>query len=143
MNEELTLAIDEIRQHNRTRSWFIPILVTECDIPDISISSSETLSDFQAISFQHRSKEELQQLRELIYNDEMEEAIYKKIINKHLKRLGRPICLDCKERYSLENIYICSHCECHYCIDCIWQFNELPKRGSLRIWRCRCGGKLS
>jgi hypothetical protein len=45
MNEELTLAIEELRQSASTREWFIPVLLSDCDIPSRSIGAGETLLD--------------------------------------------------------------------------------------------------
>ena len=45
MNEELTLAIEELRQFASDREWFIPVLLSECDIPARSIGGGETLLD--------------------------------------------------------------------------------------------------
>ena len=49
MNEELTLAIDELRQKSIARKWFIPVLLSECEVPARSIGGGETLLDFQWI----------------------------------------------------------------------------------------------
>jgi len=45
MNEELTLAIEELRQYGSDREWFIPVLLAECDVPAKSIGAGETLLD--------------------------------------------------------------------------------------------------
>lgn len=47
MNEELILAIEELRKRPRDRTWFIPIKLNECDIPDWGIGAGETLQDIQ------------------------------------------------------------------------------------------------
>lgn len=47
MNEELTLAIDLLRQSSIDRAWFIPVLLSESDIPARSIGGGETLLDIQ------------------------------------------------------------------------------------------------
>ncbi|MDP9191353.1 MAG: toll/interleukin-1 receptor domain-containing protein [Acidobacteriota bacterium] len=49
MNEELTVAIDELRQRPRHRAWFIPVSLDGADIPYIEISASETLHDLQGL----------------------------------------------------------------------------------------------
>lgn len=49
MNEELFLAIDELRLRPSDRTWFIPLLLDECNIPDRAIGAGETLSDIQFI----------------------------------------------------------------------------------------------
>jgi hypothetical protein len=45
MNEELTLATEELRQYASDREWFIPVLLSECDVPARSIGAGETLLD--------------------------------------------------------------------------------------------------
>jgi TIR domain-containing protein len=47
MNEELQLALDEIRLRPRDRAFFIPVILSPTKIPDIEISSRETISDLQ------------------------------------------------------------------------------------------------
>ena len=49
MNEELTLMIDELRQRPTDKSWFIPVRLDDCTIPDRSIGGGETLHDLQRI----------------------------------------------------------------------------------------------
>lgn len=47
MNEELTLALDELRQYPSDKAWFIPVRLTPCEIPDRVIGAGETLSHLQ------------------------------------------------------------------------------------------------
>lgn len=47
MNEELNLAIAQLRQRPRDRIWFIPVLLNACDVPDWPIGPGETLRDIQ------------------------------------------------------------------------------------------------
>ena len=49
MNEELTLAIEELRRRRSDLSWFIPIKLNACSIPDREIGAGERLSDIQHI----------------------------------------------------------------------------------------------
>ena len=49
MNEELSLAIKEIRLRSVERPWFIPVKVSPCEIPDRDIGDGRRLSDFQCI----------------------------------------------------------------------------------------------
>ena len=50
MNEELGLAIEELRQVGHSRVWFVPILLNHCDIPDVEIGRNETLKDLQYVA---------------------------------------------------------------------------------------------
>jgi TIR domain len=47
MNEELTLAIDELRQRPSDRTWFVPVVLPGGTVPARSISNAETLRDLQ------------------------------------------------------------------------------------------------
>lgn len=49
MNEELTVAIEELRQRPKDRSWFIPVSLDGTDIPSIAIGAGETLQDLQRL----------------------------------------------------------------------------------------------
>ena len=51
MNEELRLAIQQLRLMPQARRWFIPILLAACDVPEMSIDAVETLQDLQHIDF--------------------------------------------------------------------------------------------
>lgn len=50
MNEELLLAVDELRQYSVNRTWFIPVLFSECNVPALSIGGGGTLLDFQWVN---------------------------------------------------------------------------------------------
>ena len=49
MNEELTLAIEVLRQRPADQAWFIPVKLSECEIPDRDIGGGETLQDLQYV----------------------------------------------------------------------------------------------
>lgn len=57
MNEELTLAIEELRQRPAERVWFIPVLLSECQVPKRDIGAGETLRDIQWVEL-YRNWEE-------------------------------------------------------------------------------------
>ena len=50
MNEELTLAIDELRQRSTDRIWFVPVKLNECEIPDRDIGGGKTLQALQHVN---------------------------------------------------------------------------------------------
>ena len=50
MNEEITLAIEELRRRPTDRTWFLPVLLDDCHMPDRSIGGGETLADIQYVS---------------------------------------------------------------------------------------------
>jgi HEAT repeat protein len=49
MNEELTLAIDMLREIPTDRTWFIPVIINNGRIPQRRISNVEDLSDLNAV----------------------------------------------------------------------------------------------
>jgi len=52
MNEELTLAIEELRQRPTDKMWFIPVRLSQCQIPDRDIGAGETLRDVHCIDLE-------------------------------------------------------------------------------------------
>jgi hypothetical protein len=49
MNEELALAIEELRLRPRMRAWFLPLLLDDSEAPDLPIGPGETLGDVQTL----------------------------------------------------------------------------------------------
>jgi TIR domain-containing protein len=49
MNTELSLAIEELSQTKAERPWFIPVLLSNCEVPDLSIGGTRTLRDLQSV----------------------------------------------------------------------------------------------
>ena len=67
MNEELTLAIDQLRQRPTDRSWFIPVFLSaSSSIPDRNIGGGETLSSIQHVSLADDWDEGIRRLLEVI-----------------------------------------------------------------------------
>ena len=50
MNEELTLAIDELHQRSTDQIWFIPVKLNDCEIPDRDIGGGKTLRALQYVN---------------------------------------------------------------------------------------------
>jgi hypothetical protein len=49
MNEELALAIEEIRKRPHDRGWFVPVRLDDVLVPDRDIGAGETLRDLQQL----------------------------------------------------------------------------------------------
>ena len=47
MNEEILLAIEELRLRPVNRAWFLPVKLDHCDIPAYRLGPTETLEAFQ------------------------------------------------------------------------------------------------
>lgn len=50
MNEELTLAIDELRLRPTARAWFVPVVINEGEVPDRVVGAGESLRDLQWVN---------------------------------------------------------------------------------------------
>jgi len=50
MHEEITQAIEQLRQRPVDQPWFIPVLLSDCEIPDRSIGAGETLRSIQWVA---------------------------------------------------------------------------------------------
>ena len=72
MNEELTLAIEQIRQLHIDRKWFIPVKLDDCEIPDIDIGLSETLQDFHYVNLYKDWNAGIQRIIEVIQSESPE-----------------------------------------------------------------------
>jgi cellulose biosynthesis protein BcsQ len=51
MNEELLLAVEQLRRRPRARRWFIPVTLDQCDIPKYPIGAGETLEQIHHLDF--------------------------------------------------------------------------------------------
>src|SRR4051812_39299294 len=77
MYEELTVAIDELRERPSDRTWFIPILINETAIPSRRISNAEDLSDIQALRlYENWNDGVVRILRVMKYDDPVSARIY-------------------------------------------------------------------
>jgi uncharacterized protein YjbI with pentapeptide repeats len=51
MNEELNIAIDQLRMLSTHRRWFIPIRLDNCTLPNFQINANTSFNDFQWFDF--------------------------------------------------------------------------------------------
>ena len=66
MNEELTIAIEELRQRPIDQAWFIPVKLNECEIPDRDIGGGETLRDLQYVNLYEDWESNLQDILKVV-----------------------------------------------------------------------------
>ena len=66
MNEELTIAIEELSQRPVDQAWFIPVKLNECEIPDRGIGGGETLRDLQYVNLYENWDVNLQRILEIV-----------------------------------------------------------------------------
>lgn len=69
MNEELTVAIDELRKRPMDQIWFIPVLLEDCQIPDRQISDVERLRDLEYVRMHENWEEGFARLLRAINRD--------------------------------------------------------------------------
>lgn len=72
MNEELNLAIDELRLRPTDRAWFIPLKLNECTIPDRAIGGGQQLSDIHHIDLSRKWDVGIQLLIETLLPSDQE-----------------------------------------------------------------------
>lgn len=51
MNEELLVAVDELRKRMYHTRWFIPVRIDECSVPELPIGLGKHLSSIQRLDF--------------------------------------------------------------------------------------------
>jgi len=62
-NEELTLAIDQLRLRRPDKPWLIPVRLDNCEVPDLSIGGGRALTSLQRIDlFGRRLQENIDRL---------------------------------------------------------------------------------
>ena len=72
MNEELTIAIEELRQRPTDRVWFIPVQLNKCKIPDRNIGAGETLHDLQHVKLYKDWDDGIERILKVIQSESSE-----------------------------------------------------------------------
>jgi hypothetical protein len=67
MNEELTLAIEELRMRPADKAWFIPVLLNRCEVPDRNIGAGETLQSLQFVDLYENWDDGLKRILSVIH----------------------------------------------------------------------------
>ena len=107
MNEELTLAIDELRIRPRDRVWFIPVKLNECEIPDWDISAGQTLRDIQWVDLHKSYDKGLRQIISVVQPN-IEPLIWGNIVYANI-RILRP-CPTCRTWEIITSNLYCAYC---------------------------------
>ena len=111
MIEELTIAIDELRQRPANRVWFIPVKLNKCEIPDIDIGLGETLRDLQYVSLYKDWNAGIHSIVKVIQPEspeqtEIEAKLYYQIVHERLKVIES---LQTHVKQSAREVIICRH----------------------------------
>ena len=92
MNEELTIAMEELLQRPTERIWFMPVKLNECEIPVRDIGGGETLRDLQYVNLYEDWDDGIQRILGVIFEAAQDE--YSKgvecLINERTLQ-GRPL----------------------------------------------------
>jgi hypothetical protein len=90
MNEEILVAIDILIKKSFNSGWFIPIKLSECEIPAFDIGAGNTLQDIHHLKFYEDWDTELERLVDIIKREEESKQpdIYDKFYEKqYISRL--------------------------------------------------------
>lgn len=74
MNEELILAIEELRLRSFQKSWFIPVILDDCILQDLAIRASDRLSDIQHVTLSDDWNEGVKKILEVMQHEEIQMA---------------------------------------------------------------------
>ncbi len=66
MNEELSVAIENLQHKPVDKVWFIPVKLNACELPDIDIGGGETLRSLQPIALHEDWDAGIQQILDII-----------------------------------------------------------------------------
>ena len=88
MNEELTIAVEELRQRDTNQSWFIPVQLNKCKIPDRNIGGGETLNDIQHVKLYKDWDAGLQSIVQVIQPESPEPLIDENTAEEEIDQNG-------------------------------------------------------
>ena len=66
MNEELQLAIAQMRLMPKDRIWFLPVLVSHCEVPDYDIGPNQRFSDLQYVALYEDWHDSIQRIADVV-----------------------------------------------------------------------------
>lgn len=95
MNEELNLALAELRKRSPEHRWFIPVLLSECEVPDLDIRPGKTLKSLHYVSMYEHWERGLEQL--LTALDDPDPRSASNIARPQLPELDEPLARAIKE----------------------------------------------
>jgi hypothetical protein len=98
MNEELLLAIDELRLRPLNHIWFIPVLLSDCNVPEFNIGGGATLQNIQYISLHQNWKTGIENILNVILPDRLRNSPVTKMREREiLNAIDR---IDCESEMS-------------------------------------------
>lgn len=74
MREELSLAVEKLRERPFDKGWFIPVKLNECEIPDIDIGGGDTLHDLQYVKLYENWETGIQRIVDVMLSESAQES---------------------------------------------------------------------
>ena len=66
MNEELQLAVEEIRKRHSDSAFFLPVILSPTEIPHIDISARQTISDLQVVDLTQNWEDGIKRILDVV-----------------------------------------------------------------------------
>lgn len=89
MNEELAIAIEELRLRPTDRAWFIPVRLNTCSIPRRTIGGGETLADIQWVDLSENWSQGVDSLASILLPEHaMSVALFEEAFDELLRNFG-------------------------------------------------------
>ena len=82
MNEELSIAIEKLKQKPIDKAWFIAIKLNECEMPEIEIGDGSTLRDIQYVDLNKDWDIGIQQILNIIPSESSKQVNYADVAEK-------------------------------------------------------------
>ncbi len=95
-NEELTIAIEEIRQRATSITWFIPVRLSQCQVPERSLGAGENLLDLQWVDLFSDWQREIKKILRTMNISPLSE------LEKYISELTEGLVLDQWQLLSIE-----------------------------------------
>ena len=73
MHEELSLAVEKLRERPFDKVWFIPVKLNACEIPDIDIGGGTTLRDLQYVNLYENWETGIQRIVDVMLSESVQE----------------------------------------------------------------------
>jgi len=140
MNEELLEAVEILRIKQYDSGWFIPIKLTECEIPPIPIGAGQTLKDIHYLSFYKDRENELKRLIDIIKRGEdnsSSKSFSEEIFKKHYIYRGLKSLIESGDGIGFHNadqghpVYLAGASDASAEILKSWEYADSPNKNLL------------
>ena len=102
MNEELTVAIEQLRQRSTNGNWFIPVKLNECNIPNREIGAGESFRSLQWVELYQNWDIGIDNILEAIGIKKNQQVLEVMYANEYIKSLPPHLTNYAKQLVSLK-----------------------------------------